>query len=363
MEENNNRENGIQLQDGRIIQGYPKQDDIVGETAETTMLDTTGEYFSIRHKPQPHQPTDEEEDALVKIFTDNAFLILANRERILNDSRMLLAQVPARNGLAYSGAFQVATLGVYIEWWLNTPYSILFDENDTMSLIWFVSGSPLSGCNLCANVTEDGHTETVRVPFFKQLWPNFIDILADYHEPKKLYQAYDLPTVIDILKRDTTAEEYEKSLETFRNQAHIRLLKAELIAWKNRHKETEEERADYQRKWHSALIHSRIDDVKAFYQAYTQKAETIRKRTDELTEENHNLKERLRKAELTNKQYQQLLRRNKKEMENIGFNLSCFKDKELATLFPEMATTYCNVTRIKFTEDNIMDEITKLYKQ
>lgn len=153
------------------------------------------------------------------------------------------------------------------------------------------------------------------------------------------------------------------SIEIFRNQAHIRLLKAELSAWEQKYKETEEERADYQRKWHSALIHSRIDEVKAFYEAYTQKAETIRTRTDELTEENHNLKERLRKGELTNKQYQSLLRKNKKEMEDIGFNLSCFKNKELATLFPELAETYCNVSRIKFTEDNIMDEITKLYKQ
>lgn len=34
-----------------------------------------------------------------------------------------------------------------------------------MSLIWFLSGSPLSGGNLCSMVTEDGKTETVRVPF------------------------------------------------------------------------------------------------------------------------------------------------------------------------------------------------------
>ena len=63
-EKSNVIENGIRLQDGSVIQGYPKQDAVVGEEKETPMLDTTGEYFSIRKKPQKPKPTDEEELAL-----------------------------------------------------------------------------------------------------------------------------------------------------------------------------------------------------------------------------------------------------------------------------------------------------------
>ena len=359
MNENNSIiENGIRLQDGRVIQGFPIQDATVGEAKSVTAFDTTGEYFSIRKKPAKPKPTDEEEKALQKLFTDNAFLILANRERILNNSRMLLTPLCVRNGLAYSGAFQTATLGVYIEWWTNAPYSVLFDEkDDAMSLIWYVSGSPLSGGNLCANVTEDGKTETVKVPFFIKLWPKFVDILADYREPKKLYQTYTFPEVIDILKRETTEEFYKESIRQFHYEAKIRLLNAKMNDWKDRWERTQETCDDYQRKWHLALINSRLDKVKSFYNNYIQKKEDIRIKTEKLTEDNRHLKEKLRKGELTNREYQPLLTKNKKEIEAMDFDMYCFKKEGLATLFPEMTKRFGDKDEIIHTEENILDEI------
>ena len=363
MEEDwNTMENGIKLQDGRIIQGYPKQAE-TEETAENHMFDTTGEYFGIKKKPKSRPVTDEEELRLKKLFTDNAFLILANRERILNDSRMLLTPVHVRNGLAYSGAFQTATLGVYLEWWMNAPYSVLFEEDDTMSLIWFVSGSPLSGSNRCAKVYEDGRTEEERVPFFIRLWPKFADILADYHDPKKLYQAYTLPEVIDILKRETTVDEYAKSITEFYYKAKVNLLNAELNGWKERRRRSENESNDYQRKWHSALIQSRINEVKDFYDRYTWKKEAVRIRTEELAEANREMKARLRKGELTNREYQPLLTGNKKEVENMWSELRDFEAKGLVSLFPEMADYSYETCRIKCTEASILDEIIELFEQ
>ena len=360
MEENINIiENGIKLQDGRVIQGYPKQDAMLTEeTLTTPTVDTSGEYFSIKHKPSKSKPTQEKELSLRKLFTDNAFLILANRERILSDSRMLLTPVCVRNGLAYSGAFQTATLGVYIEWWLNAPYAVLFDEkDDTMSLIWFVSGSPLSGGNLCANVTENGETATVRVPFFRELWPKFADITADYHESKRLYQAYTLPEVIEILKQETTAEFYKESIKEFHYQAKIRLLCAKLQNQKEQCKSTQEACNDYQRKWHIALINSRLDKVKSFYEDYIQKQEALRIRTEELREANHKLKAQLRKRELTNKQYQPLLTKNKKEVKEMNFDMYRFKKDGLAALFPEMTKRFGEKDEIIHTEEKILDEI------
>ena len=365
MDENNNIiENGIRLQDGKVIQGYPKQDPVVEEEKETPVLDTTGEFFSIRKRLQKPKLSDEEELALRNMFTDNAFLILANRERILNDSRMLLTPLHVRNGLAYSGAFQTATLGVYLEWWINAPYSVLFDEkDDAMSLIWYVSGSPLSGGNLCANVTEDGKTKTVRVPFFIELWPKFTDILTDYHDAKKLYQAYTLPEVIGILKRETTKEFYEESIRQFHYEAKIRLLNAELNAWKDRWKRTQETCDDYQHKWHIALINSRLDKAKSFYEDYMQRKESLRIRKEELTEDNHNLKAKLRKGELTNKEYQPLLTKNKKEVEEMDFDMYCFRKEGLANLFSEMAERFNGKDEIKYTEEGILDEIIELFSE
>lgn len=274
---------------------------------------------------------------------------------------MLLAPVPVRNGLAYSGAFATATLGVYIEWWINAPYSVLFDEkDDTMSLVWFVSGSPLSGSNRCAKVYEDGRIEEDRVPFFIKLWPKFTDILADYRDAKRQYQAYTLPEVIDILKRETTTEDYAKSIESFHYQAKIRLLNAKLNDWKGRCKHTQETCDDYQHKWHIALINSRLDRVKSFYEDYMQWKESLRIRKEELTEDNHNLKARLRKGELTNKEYQPLLTKNKKEVERMDFDLYCFRKEGLATLFPEMTKRFGNKDEIIYAEENILDEIIEI---
>lgn len=351
-------ENIIKLQNGSTIQGYPKQKATVEETKELPMLDTTGEYFSIRKKPTKPQLTEEEERDQQKLFTDNAFLILANRERILRDSRMLLTPLPIRNGLAYSGAFSTATLGVYIEWWMNAPYSVLFDEeDDSMSLVWYVSGSPLSGSNLCSKVTEEGKTETVSVPFFIKLWPKFGDILADYSNPKRLYEAYTLPEVIDILKHETTAEDYAESIKRFHYQAKVALLNAELNSWKDRYKSATDEIDDYRHKWHLALIQSKLDEVKIFYNNYMRKKEAVNTRIEELTKENHNLKKDLRNGLLTNKQYQPMLRKNKQEIEGMKHDIHTFKTEGLASLFPEITVRFGETYLINQAEEKILDEI------
>ena len=362
MNENNNIiENGIRLQDGRIILGYPKQDPVVEEDKETPVLDTTGEYFSIKKKPQKPKLTDEEESVLRNLFTDKAFLILANRERILNDSRMLLTSLHVRNGLAYSGAFQTATLGVYIEWWINAPYSVLFDEkDDAMSLIWYVSGSPLSGGNLCANVTEDGKTETVRVPFFRKLWPKFTDILADYHDAKECYQAYTLPETIDILKNETTREFYTESIKEFRYQAKVNLLNAQLRDWEQNYESLREKCDKYEKEWHFALFQLKKEEIVAFHKRYNLRKENLQNRKEELAKENRELKRKLRHKELTNKEYQPLLSANKKEIEQLKWKLDEYANESISTLVPKLAE---GAIGLSFGDlDKILSEIAEFVK-
>lgn len=356
MNENNSIiENGIRLQDNRIIQGYPKQDVIEETKTETFMLDKTGEYFSIHKRPNKPQMVDEEKLALRKLFTDNAFLLLANRKRIQNDSRMLLTPVHVRNGLAYSGAFATATIGVYIEWWLNAPYSVLFSEDDTMSLIWFVSGSPLSGANCCAKVYEDGRIEEEKVSFFGKLWSRFVDILADYHEPKKLYQAYTLPEAIDILQRETTTEDYAKSIKEFHHQAQVNLLNAQLQDLKKKYKHQNAGCERYQKEWHFALFQLKQNEIFSFYKEYILRREKLQKRREELDRVNSELKEKLRKGELLNKEYQPLLTVNKKEIEQLKWSLDSFANDHISMLIPKLAEvhTYLSYSIL----DSILSEI------
>ena len=88
----------------------------------------------------------------------------------------------------------------------------------------------------------------------------------------------------------------------------------------------------------------------------------MRVRTEELYAANRELKARLRKGELTNKEYQPLLTKNKKEVENMRYEFWHFKDKRLASLFPEMAVhSYSYQTdRIEHTEEGIFNEIISL---
>ena len=362
MEENNIIiENGIRLQDGNVIRGYPKQDAIVELCKKTPMLDTTEEYLSIGKKPAKPKPTDEKESNLQKLFTDNSFLILANRKRILNDSRMLLTPVTVRNGLAYTGAFSTATLGVYIEWWHNCPYSVLFGEkDDTMSLIWYLSGSPLSGGNLCSMVTEDGKAETVRVHFFRKLWPKFTDILADYHDAKELYQAYTLPEVIDILKRETTKEFYTESIKEFRYQAKVNLLNAQLRDWEENYESLKEKCDKYEKEWHFALFQLKKEEIVAFYKEYNLRKENLQNRKEELAKENRELKRKLRHKELTNKEYQPLLSANKKEIEQLKWKLDEYANESISTLVPKLAE---GAIGLSFGDlDKILSEIAEFVK-
>lgn len=362
MEENNIIiENGIRLQDGNVIRGYPKQDAIVELCKKTPMLDTTEEYLSIGKKPAKPKPTDEEESNLQKLFTDNSFLILANRKRILNDSRMLLTPVTVRNGLAYTGAFSTATLGVYIEWWHNCPYSVLFGEkDDTMSLIWYLSGSPLSGGNLCSMVTEDGKAETVRVHFFRKLWPKFTDILADYHDAKELYQAYTLPEVIDILKRETTKEFYKESIKEFRYQAKVNLLNAQLRDWEENYESLKEKCDKYEKEWHFALFQLKKDEIVAFHKEYSIRKENFQNRKEELAKENQELKRKLHQKELTNKGYQPLLSANKKEIEQLKWELDEYANESISTLIPKLAKGSIGLS---FGDlDKILSEIAEFVK-
>ena len=100
-------EGKIQLIDGRVLDCYPLEQPQY-EVNNQLSLDTTGVYLSLK-RPNNDKTVidnrDDEEKELEKLFLDNAFVFLENREKILSDSRMFLCPLPfSRSGLAYSGA-------------------------------------------------------------------------------------------------------------------------------------------------------------------------------------------------------------------------------------------------------------------
>ena len=134
----------LDLWSGDSITAYPLDEDreygyFPEDEADPSGLDTAGHFLSIRKKPVP-APFIEEQLRQEKLFTDNAFLFLVNRERIIRDERLYYVKVELPYELTYIGGFSPITLGEYVSWWHECPWTVHFDNHDSMSLVWFVSG-------------------------------------------------------------------------------------------------------------------------------------------------------------------------------------------------------------------------------
>ena len=123
----------IQLLDGRVLDCYPSEGPKC-EVDNELRLDRTGTYLVVGRTKTPIMVIDDqkEEEELERLFLDNAFVFLANRERILSDSRMFLCPLPfCRNGLAYTG-----TSGFHRPTFMkiNTRYDKAKSESDAYTL-------------------------------------------------------------------------------------------------------------------------------------------------------------------------------------------------------------------------------------
>lgn len=201
-------ENSITLMNGTVLECFPKESQPCDIEPDKMQLDATGKYLSIGNKKPykgkekaPITPTEELEQQQKKLFTDNAFYLLAHSERIMRDSRMFLAPVAVHNGLAYTGTsgFRNPTIGIYLEWWNECARALRTDDEGNRSLVFYLSGSPLSGANCCAEVYEDGRIESVSVHSFIDHWRPFMAINQRYTEAKHMHQAYTPQQVLDIL--------------------------------------------------------------------------------------------------------------------------------------------------------------------
>ena len=191
------------LLNGAVLDCYPLKHP-EARVDNAMKLDTTGKYLTIgrsMHKRVAAPKIDEEREMEKKLFLNNAFMFLQNKDRIMSDSRMFLCPIPIQNGLAYTGTagFNHPTLGVYLEWWLSFEKATILKEDNTTWLVYFISGSPLSGANKCGIVNEKGEIDSESLYPFSPIWTSFTSINKRYDEAKSLYQAYTLEEVVKKL--------------------------------------------------------------------------------------------------------------------------------------------------------------------
>ena len=189
----------ITLLDGRELPIYLKSDRPSEVAPDTLKLDTTGRYLKIGNRKEEYSQDDAREIERQfnhHLFTENAWFLLAHAEEIFSDSRMFLATVKVQNGLAYTGrsGFRCPTIGIYLEWWLNYQEAATDAKGN---LVWYISGSPLSGRNCCSSVTPEGkHVRIAQRTSFGSIWSSFVEVNTRYTEAKQLAEAYSLEEVL-----------------------------------------------------------------------------------------------------------------------------------------------------------------------
>ena len=314
--------NSIVLMNGAVLECYPKESPQTDFVTDKIQLDTTGAYLSVGNKPcKPLPRTTEEKEQQKKLFTDNAFYLLAHQKRIMRDSRMFLAPVAVQNGLAYTGTsgFLAPTLGIYLEWWNECSIALRTDEDGKRSLVFHLAGSPLSGVNHCAEVYEDGKVEHIQVSLFINHWRPFTAINTRYDEAKHTYQAYTLEQVLEILHAED-GEGWDYSAEI-----NERFMQSEI----NELKKKVERLTKESDKWYSMYVDTymkykdaEISEAFSTFQSFKEENEAqinsvkVRKRA---------LKAELKSGCMDNITYQRTLTPLNKQIEDIEFKVSTKK--------------------------------------
>lgn len=337
-------QNSIILMNGAVLECFPKeshQDDFVPDKMK---LDATGTYLSLGNKPCKPQPrTSEEFERQKKLFTDNAFYLLAHQERIMRDSRIFLAPVAVQNGLAYTGTsgFNAPTLGIYLEWWNECSMALRVDKENRRSLVFHLAGSPLSGANHCAEVYEDGRTESVQVSSFISHWRPFAAINA-----KHMYQAYTLEKVLDILHaEDDESWDYSSEIKERFMQAEINELKKKVERLTKESEKWYSMYEDTYMKYKDAEISEAFSTFQSFREECEAQINSIKMRK-------RKLKAELKSGRMDNIAYQHTLTPLNKQIRELEFRVST-KKYELINKYLSEGISYDTIESYMHKKNNI----------
>ena len=309
-------EGKIVLLDGRVVDCIPRADLATEE--------------SVRQKIDKSQ-ADKEEEADKQRFIRNAFFFLAHKERILTDSRMFLCPVPIQSGMSTSGTsgFEEPTLGIYLQWWETCEGALRTDKRGRKSLLYKLSGSSLSGHNVCCEVCEDGTTKCVELFPFKDYRDSFVRINNTYKSVKHQYQAYTLQQVLDILDHEEEGDSsYAHTINEQIQTREIIVLKERVQNLKTRNDEQEHRIKELEK----ALYDER---VLHYYDGYLSLLQRVNTETERLKQQKRDLKAALHRGDYTPLIYERQVNAITQRINAVEQELSNYKDRELLKAFPE----------------------------
>ena len=287
-------EGAIRLMDGTILTCYPKSE---------------------REEPQ------EADEELRQLFIDNAFYLLAHRERILQDSRMFLTPIGVQNGSSYTKSLglDAPTIGVYLEWWSSCLGSMVLSKSGRMSLIYELTGSPHSKVTSGRQLYEDGETEPIHLYSFVHYWEPLIEINKRYNEAKKIYEAYTLQELLDILHEEDGGE------KDFTSNVRERFLRHHIAELKAYIEHLYEEFSIRKERWTYAELRLHDDEVRQIYADYKALEQRVTSEIEELRRQKQSMKWQLRSGQLTPRSYEEALKSVKAQTCQLKGQLSSFE--------------------------------------
>ena len=317
--------------DGRILDCYSIAKENVRVVDDQIKLDTTGRYLSIGRKREAAPPIPKEKEEQASLFINNAFYLLAHKERIMSDSRMFLCPVAVQSGIAYTGTsgFRRPTLGIYLEWWSLAPEAMQMDEDGQKLLVYQIAGSPLSGINHCGAIRDDGMRKKVTLQHFGGNWGPFTLINMRYNAAKYMYQAYTLQNVLDILyEEDNGNTDYNQNLETQYMKHEIDRLYRQL--------EVVEERCkNWKNKCYETIAKYNSKRIFEYYAQYEVALAKANAEIEKLREQKKALKAELKSGKLDNISYQKTLTPLKRKIEEWRVYISTYRYTKICEAFPD----------------------------
>ena len=318
-------EGAIRLMDGTILTCCPKPEEEMQQPEEVVAdelpLERTERHFGMGRRRIAPKP--EAKEVLRQLFIDNAFYLLAHRERILQDSRMFLTPIVAHNGLAYTGTsgFHRPTIGIYLEWWSHCLGTMVISDSGRMSLVYQIAGSPLSGSNSCGQLYERGESAPIRLSGFSKYWQSLMQINTRYDEAKQIYQAYTLQELLDILHEEDGGE------KDFMSNVRERFLRHHIADLKAYIEYLYEEFSIRLKRWTHAELRLHDDEVRQIYADYKALGQRVTSEIEELRRQKQSMKRQLKSGQLAPRSYQDALKTVKAQTSQLKGQLSSFEYK------------------------------------
>lgn len=191
----------IKLLDGSVLDCYPPYRK--GNLVDHEFLDVDSDEYKSQIKSDRLRNlwNAYNDEAIIQMFLDNAFLLLDSSNLVFADSRIFLTPLPIANKLFLKDDtdLQKPVLGALIEWWRNCHAADFMDSNGKEWIIYKMSGCPITGRNRCSLLNRKGETRQASVKSFNEAWKSFANINSRYKEAKNRFRAYSMRESLFIL--------------------------------------------------------------------------------------------------------------------------------------------------------------------